>query len=83
MGQFYSGDVRNGINSILLNGGFVYGIYWLNAHTHPIASVPLVLIALRYYSGGIKNSKIYSAKRNIKNRERFRNALFSEFTSDK
>lgn len=83
MGQFYSGDVRNGINSILLNGGFIYGAYWLSAHTHPIASVPLVLFGLRYYKGGIQNSKIYSTKRNIKNRERFRNALFSEFTSDK
>ena len=83
MGQFYSGDIKNGINSILINGGFAYGAYWLSLHTHPIASVPLLLFGLRYYTGGIQNSKIYSNKRNIKNRERFRNSLFSEFIADK
>lgn len=82
MGQFYSGDVKNGINAILLNGGFVYSAYWLSVHTHPIAAVPLLLFGTRYYKGGILNSSKYSIRRNAKNRERFRKALFSEFMTE-
>lgn len=51
-GQVYSGEFRNGLNSLILVGGLTYlGI--AGTVVHPLATIP---ITYRYYMGGIINA---------------------------
>ena len=78
LGQFYAGDIKNGLNSMVLLGGIGYGSYWLASEIHPLAAIPLVLFATRYYAGGIANSEKYATRQNIKCRDKYRKTIFSQ-----
>jgi hypothetical protein len=64
-GQIYSGDFKNGINSLLLTGGFVaLGVYMTHYYSFLDAFLTAMPWFMRYYQGGYKNAeKIASAKR--------------------
>jgi TM2 domain-containing membrane protein YozV len=52
-GQFYSGDVKNGFNSLLLTGGFVtLGVFMVQDYTYLDAILTTLPWFLRYRKGG-------------------------------
>jgi len=63
-GQVYAGDVKEGLNSLVLLGGLVY------TGTSGILSVPYVAVPFiqRYYLGGIMHAKALAESRREKNR---------------
>lgn len=52
-GQFYSGDIKNGLNSLLL----LSGIFYLGTIVSSVGLVLIVPIFCRYYIGGIVHAK--------------------------
>ncbi len=79
LGQFYAGDIKNGLNSLLLSGGLFYlGINSAINNSLLDAAISVLPWYQRYYTGGFKRAeKIAEAK--IKER-RFKvyNALLDE-----
>jgi hypothetical protein len=78
LGQFYAGDIKNDLNSVVLLGAIGYGAYYMASQVHPLAAIPLVLFATRYYIGGIANSQKYAIRHNIKCRDKYRQTIFSQ-----
>jgi len=63
-GQFYSGDIKNGINSILL----LSGIFYLGTMASSSGLVLVVPIFCRYYVGGIVHAKQIADQKREKNK---------------
>ena len=81
-GQLYAGDVKNGINSFLLIGGFSY-IMITSSVTYGIGNA-LVLVSpwlLRYYMGGIKKAGHIATIKNADNREKMKQNIFKTIQS--
>lgn len=76
-GQIYSGDFKNGINSLLLTGGFVtLGIYMTHYYSFFDAFLTAIPWFMRYYQGGYKNAeKIAFAKRANRRNETYQNII--------
>lgn len=63
-GQFYAGDIKNGLNSLLLTGGLLsLGIYSLYFYTPFDAIVAIAPWFQRYYMGGYKRAALIAADR--------------------
>lgn len=60
-GQFYSGDIKNGLNSLLLLSGIIY----LGTIVSSGGLVLIVPIFCRYYLGGIVHAKQIADKKRI------------------
>jgi len=69
-GQFYSGDVKNGLNSILLVGG----IFYLGTIVSSSGLVLIIPLFCKYYLGGIVHSKQIAERK----REEKRNAYYTD-----
>jgi tetratricopeptide (TPR) repeat protein len=64
LGPFYAGDVKNGINSLLLTGGLLsLGIYALFFYTPIDAIIAIAPWFQRYYMGGYKRAEKIAADR--------------------
>ena len=71
-GQLYSGDIKNGLNSLLL----LSGIFYLGTIVSSSALVLIVPILCRYYIGGIVHAKqIADRKREEKKNIYYTNLL--------
>lgn len=63
-GQFYAGDIKNGINSLLLTGGFVaLGINAMLQYGLLDAAVAIIPWLQRYYMGGYQRAERIAADR--------------------
>jgi hypothetical protein len=63
-GQFYAGDVKNGINSMLLTGGFVaLGYFVATRYSLLDATVAVIPWIQRYYMGGFKRAGLIAEER--------------------
>lgn len=63
-GQFYAGDIKNGINSLLLTGGFmVLGIHTAIRYTLVDAFGSVLPWFQRYYMGGYKRAERIATER--------------------
>ena len=79
-GQFYAGDIKNGINSLLLTGGFIY----LGVHAalnygiiNSLASAsPWIQ---RYYLGGFKRAELIAEERLALKRDRIYQQILDVF----
>lgn len=81
-GQFYAGDIKNGINSLLLTGGFLflgihsalnYGIINSLASASPWIQ--------RYYIGGFKRAELIAEERLALKRDRIYQQVLDVFES--
>jgi tetratricopeptide (TPR) repeat protein len=80
MGQFYAGDVKNGLNSFLLVGGILtWGILASFEAVSPWdAFFTMVPWVQRYYTGGIKRAETITINRIQQKRSRIYNQLLDE-----
>ena len=63
-GQFYAGDIKNGINSMLLTGGFVaLGYFVATRYSLLDATVAVIPWIQRYYMGGFKRAGLIAEER--------------------
>lgn len=69
LGQFYIGDIKNGINSLVLISGVVYYAIYI-ATTYTLVDGGLVLFSWfnRYYSGGYKKAR-HAAEHKIESKK--------------
>jgi tetratricopeptide (TPR) repeat protein len=82
-GQFYAGDIKNGINSLLLTGGFLY----LGIHSalnygiiNSLASAsPWIQ---RYYLGGFKRAELIAEEKLALKRDRIYQQVLDVFESN-
>ena len=64
LGQFYAGDVRNGLNSFLLTAGFMALAISTSFQYGFVETIASVIPWLqRYYTGGYKRAKIIAAEK--------------------
>ncbi|GAB2782516.1 hypothetical protein GCM10027275_27790 [Rhabdobacter roseus] len=77
MGQFYAGDVKNGLNSLLLTSGlFYWGVRLLaTGSTFPDAFITIMPWFQRYYVGGYKKAEIIATEQKQKRRHQLYNQL--------
>ena len=77
LGQMYCGDVKNGLNSMVLTGGLVIlGIYMTEYYTFLDAFLTAVPWFFRYYKGGYqKAEQIALQKRNIRRNKTYQKIL--------
>lgn len=77
-GQIYSGDIKNGLNSFILTGGFVVlGIYMTEYYTFFDAFLTAAPWFMRYYQGGFQKAKQIAAQK----RDKRRNKTYKEILS--
>lgn len=76
-GQLYAGDLKNGLNSMLLNGGLITGFVAMAvAYTVPNALLTVSPWMFRYYAGGFKRAgKILEQKQDEKLKRQFLEVL--------
>ena len=76
-GQFYAGDVKNGINSLLLTSGlFYWGVRLVaTGSSFPDAFITIMPWFQRYYVGGYKKAEIIATEEKQKRRHRLYNQL--------
>ncbi|MCF6240612.1 MAG: DUF5683 domain-containing protein [Bacteroidales bacterium] len=76
-GQIYSGDIKNGLNSMVLTGGFVIlGIYMNEYYTFFDAFLTAAPWFMRYYQGGYqKAEQIATQKRAIRRNKTYKAIL--------
>ena len=59
MGQFYAGQIRSGVNALILNGLNLLACYALFAHSAFLeGTFYLLIVANRYYSGNIYQAEL-------------------------
>lgn len=80
LGQFYAGDVKNGLNSFLLVGGIItWGVLASFEAVNPwdtfFSMVPWVQ---RYYTGGIKRAETITLNRIQEKRSKIYNQILDE-----
>jgi tetratricopeptide (TPR) repeat protein len=63
-GQFYSGDVKNGLNSLILLSGILY----LGTVVSSSGLALIVPLFLKYYIGGVVHSKQIAERKRVENR---------------
>lgn len=78
-GQFYAGDVKNGLNSMVLNGVLVYWfVAMAEAYTFPDAMLTVFPWMFRYYAGGIQRAgKILEVRKEEKLKRVFLELIIS------
>lgn len=77
LGQFYAGDVRNGLNSLLLTSGLLYwGIHLLAVGSSGFdAFITVMPWFQRYYTGGFNKAGIIAREQKQKRRNAVYNRL--------
>ena len=83
LGQFYAGNVKQGINSMILTAGlFAVGVYSSFA-IDPLYGIVTVLPWFqRYYQGGYTNAGKFAKAKRDKNRSRIYNKIIDLINSD-
>lgn len=75
LGQIYSGDIKNGINSFVLTAGFMtLALYTAYNYTVVEAILSVLPWYQRYYMGGFKNAKMIAQRK----KEQRQNEIFQE-----
>lgn len=75
LGQFYAGDIKNGLNSMILTGGLIaLGIYSATQFTIFDAAISILPWYQRYYVGGFKKAEIIAQNKLDKKR----NAIYKQ-----
>jgi len=84
MGQFYAGDIRNGINSLVLNTGIVYLAYTTAVNYTVIDAVVSILPWLqRYWQGGFMKASDIARRKREENREELLMEVYSLFEEER
>jgi len=65
LGQFYAGDVENGLNALLLNGLLVYCVLNSLIQKDIIDSITWSLLLYRYYAGNIEKAEKIAENENF------------------
>jgi tetratricopeptide (TPR) repeat protein len=79
-GQFYSGDVKNGLNSLLLTGGFItVGALVATNYTLLDSFVSVIPWIQRYYIGGIKRAGIIAKDRKLEKQDEIYQNILGSF----
>lgn len=79
-GQFYSGDFKNGLNSLLLTGGFItVGVVVATNYTLLDSFVSVIPWIQRYYIGGIKRSGEIAKARKLEKQDEIYQSILSCF----
>ena len=79
-GQFYAGDIKNGINSMLLTGGFIaLGYFVATRYSLLDATVAVIPWIQRYYMGGFKRAGLIAEERMKEKQDRIYRALIAVF----
>lgn len=82
LGQFYAGDVKNGLNSFLLNGALVsLAVRVALRYSYFDAILAVVPWFQRYYLGGATKAKSVAREQRAKNRRQTLEAVLGLFTS--
>jgi hypothetical protein len=78
-GQFYAGDVKNGINSMLLTGGFIaLGYFVATGYSLLDATVAVIPWIQRYYMGGFKRAGFIAEERMKEKQDRIYRELLNK-----
>ncbi len=82
MGQFYAGDVKNGLNSLALSAGLV-AIAVNIAATYSLFDAGLAVVPWlqRYYLGGTEKAKIIAERKRLENRAALYNDVLELFST--
>ena len=82
-GQFYAGDIKNGMNSLLLNGSLIYLSFWM-AGKYSVWDSLFTIFPWwpRDYSGGYKSAKEIANQKRLKNRAEVYNLIYKELESE-
>ncbi|MFD2523455.1 tetratricopeptide repeat protein [Emticicia soli] len=80
LGQFYAGDVKNGLNSLLLTGGIVtWGILAAISSSSPLdIFITMVPWFQRYYMGGYKKAEVIAENQKKKRRSKVYNQILDQ-----
>lgn len=79
LGQLYAGDIKNGLNSLILTGGlFSLGIYSAINNGFLDASLSVIPWFQRYYQGGFNKAQIIAKAKIEKKRYQIFNQLLDE-----
>ncbi len=80
LGQFYAGDVKNGINSLVLSGGlFFLGIRSAINNSLLDATISVLPWFQRYYTGGFKKAEVIAEAKIKERRYKVYNELLDQF----
>ena len=64
LGQFYSGDIRNGLNSFALNAAAIWWLADTALRSQYFGLVPIALIGWKYYQGGRARAALIATQTN-------------------
>jgi tetratricopeptide (TPR) repeat protein len=82
-GQFYSGDIKNGVNSLLLTGGFVLlGYFVATQYSLLDATVAVIPWIQRYYMGGFKRAGFIAEERMKEKQDKIYRQIIAKFQVD-
>jgi len=82
LGQFYAGDIRNGLNSFLLTAGFMALAISTSFQYGFIETIASIIPWLqRYYTGGYKRAKIIAAEKLESKQDRVYQEILRVFDS--
>lgn len=66
LGQFYAGDIRNGLNAFILVNAIRFSILWdLYGGAYFLAAVKYFFLHTRYAKGALRNLEYYIEKHNV------------------
>ena len=82
-GQFYAGDIKNGINSMLLTGGFIaLGYFVATRYSLLDATVAVIPWIQRYYMGGFKRAGLIAEERMKEKQDKIYRGIIAKFQVD-
>jgi tetratricopeptide (TPR) repeat protein len=82
-GQFYAGDIKNGVNSLLLTGGFVLlGYFVATQYSLLDATVAVIPWIQRYYMGGFKRAGFIAEERKKEKQDKIYREIIAQFQAD-
>lgn len=79
LGQFYAGDIKNGINSLVLTTGLFYlGVRMAINTTFIESAITIMPWFQRYYTGGFQKAEIIATERKQQKRYQIYNQVLDE-----
>ena len=82
-GQFYAGDLKNGLNSMLLTGGFIaLGYFVATRYSLLDATVAVIPWIQRYYMGGFKRAGFIAEERMKEKQDKIYRGIIAKFQVD-
>lgn len=83
-GQYYAGDLKNGLSSTAIVGAIVYvGINIFQRYTWYNAFIAAGPLFQRYYLGGVKNAGDVALKRQFKNRKKVLMTILEQIRNER